>query len=421
MLAEFRTREALISPYGPPEAGVAVVQAFEPLDVEYAAVRRSCGLLDLPQRGTIEVRGGERQEFLNRMLTQELKGVGPYASVRAFWLSRQGRIDGDLRVMVLEDRVLIDVDVFAAARVVQTLSAYVIAEDVEIVDRTEEFHRLALHGPAARAAIERCSTHVRGSSVGGVEAGRVAVLRVGEAEVIVDRDDTAGEMGLELLVSAKSAAAVYAEILRAGGFEHNPTGPLGFTPTRGEGVGSAIVRPVGWGAYNVARVEAGTPYCFLDFGPTNLPHESGVIESRVSFTKGCYLGQEIVARVHNLGQPKQRLVGLRLPGPAQGDVGAVDATRDFELPLVAQPVTGAAVFAAASGVGAGSRAASLGEPIGSVASSVVSPMLGGAPVCFAMVKSKHAAPGERVLVECDGTMLTGTVQARLKFWARPPG
>ncbi len=411
LLTDVLAREALVAHYGPVEAGVRVVQAFEPLDVEYAALRRASGLIDLPQRATIEVRGTDRLDFLNRMLTQELKGVQPLSSTRAFWLSRQGRIDADLRVLVLEDRVLLDVDVFALAKTMQTLAAYIISEDVELLDRTEEFHRLALHGPGARAVLDRASTPVRGPAMADLMPGQVAVVRIGEAECIVDRADTAGEIGLELLVPANLAAGVYAQVLKAGGFVLNPQGPIAHTSTKG-----ALVRPIGWGAYNVARIEAGTPFYFLDFGPTNLPHETGVLDSRVSFTKGCYLGQEIVARLQSLGQAKQRLVGLRLAGPvasSQPVAAEFDATQEFDPPLVPQPITGAAVFPADSAAPA--------EPIGSVCSSAVSPMLGGVPVCFAMVKNKHAAPGTQVRVECEGVMLPAEVQPGLVFWRRAKG
>lgn len=407
MMTHFAAHDPLVGVYGPPDSGVRVVQAFDALDVEYAAIRRACGLMDLPQRATLEVRGGERLDFLNRMLTQELKGARPWSCRRAFWLSRSGRIDGDVRVLVLEDRVLLDVDVHAAEKVRQTLSAYVIAEDVDVVDRTEEFHRIALQGPGARAALERCGEHVSGAAVGGLEPGQACRVRVGGVEVTADRDDTAGEIGLELLVEARHAAAVYEELLRAGGWQ--------WGRERRGGEAMPLARPIGWGAYNVARVEAGTPWYFLDFGPTNLPHESGVLESRVSFTKGCYLGQEIVARMQNLGQPKQRLVGLRLPGapvPSKPEPQRteLDATEAFDPPIVPQPVTGAAVFLADS--------AEAAEPVGSVCSSAISPMLGGVPVCFAMLKSKHALPGAGVRVECEGTMLPATVQPGLAFWQR---
>ncbi|MFN0011887.1 MAG: YgfZ/GcvT domain-containing protein [Phycisphaerales bacterium] len=422
LLNSFRADGALLERYGPAATGVGgqggagqveVVQAFEPLDVEYAALRRASGLIDLPQRATIEVRGTDRLDFLNRMLTQELKGVQPLSATRAFWLSRQGRIDADLRVLVLEDRVLLDVDVFALAKTLQTLAAYIISEDVEMADRTEEFHRFALHGPAARAALDRASTPVRGQASTELAPGQVAVVRIAEAECIVDRADTAGEIGLEVLVAANLAAGVHAEVLRAGGFVRNPQGVIAHTSTKG-----ALVRPIGWGAYNVARIEAGTPFYFLDFGPTNVPHESGVLDSRVSFTKGCYLGQEIVARLHARGQPKERLVGLRLPGPPvpgkSGTGGAdFDATADFDPPLVPQPVTGAAVFLADSTTSA--------EQVGSVCSSAVSPMLGGVPVCFAMVRSKHLTPGAAFVVECEGAMLPAAMQQGLVFWTRPKG
>ncbi len=400
--------EALVGVYGPPEAGVRVMQAYEPLDLEYAAVRKACGLIDLPQRATLEVAGADRGEFLNRMLTQELKGVPPLSSRRSFWLSRTGRIDGDLRVLVMEERVLIDVDVHAAARVKATLDAYVIAEDVRITDRTEECHRLALHGPGARAALERCGERMRGVNAGEMAPGQVSVVRVAGAEVIVDRDDSAGEIGLELLADARHAARVHAEVLGAGGWR--------WGRVRGGGETVPQVRPIGWGAYNVARVEAGTPVYFLDFGPNNLPHETGVLGSRVSFTKGCYLGQEIVARMHNLGQPKKRLVALTLGRETDGSVPGAEAAAepgDADAAVVPQPSTGAQVF----GAGVGER----GEPVGAVTSSVVSPMLGGVAVCFAMVRSVSAAPGTRLLVECEGAMLPATVREGLAFWTRGAG
>src|SRR5690606_7440135 len=151
----------------------------------------------------------------------------------------------------------------------------------------------------------------------------------------------------------------------------------------------------GWHAYNVARIEAGWPIYMLDFGPDSLPHETGVLHDRVSFTKGCYLGQEVVARMQSLGKPKQRLVGLRIDAPPTGP----DA------------VTAAAVLA-------GPDPSS--EVVGAVTSAAISPMLGSAPVAFAMVKYKHTTPGTtlHLLVEGGGTV-PATVQEGLTFWRRP--
>ena len=135
------------------------------------------------------------------------------------------------------------------------------------------------------------------------------------------------------------------------------------------------MRPVGWFAFNIACVEGGTPLFRTDFGPDNLPHETGVVDRRVSFTKGCFLGQEVVARMERRGRASRTLVGLRV-------------RRDL------LPVASAQVFAQA-GAGAG-------DSVGFVTSSTFSPMLGARPIAFAMMRAAHAGPGKTVLVGAEG-------------------
>ena len=149
------------------------------------------------------------------------------------------------------------------------------------------------------------------------------------------------------------------------------------------------VRCAGWHAYNIARVENGEPMFRIDFGPTNLPHETGVLPSRVSFTKGCYPGQEVVARMQHLGKPKQMLVGLRV----QGD---------------ALPMGDAMVFSR-------NDDGTTGEHVGAVTSSSVAPMLSAASVAFAMLRSAQTTEGTEVFVECEGAMLPARVQS-LRFF-----
>jgi folate-binding protein YgfZ len=146
------------------------------------------------------------------------------------------------------------------------------------------------------------------------------------------------------------------------------------------------VRAIGWHAFNVARVEGGTPLFLVDWGREALPHETGVIARRVSFRKGCYLGQEVVARMESLGKPKQRLVAVRM--------------NDDRL-----PVSGAEVHAETAG----------GEPIGRITSSSPAPMLGSACVAFAMLKYASGEPGTRVRVAAEGDWAVGTVQPALRF------
>lgn len=397
-----KAAEAVIAQYGAteaaPNAGVPVVMAYGPIELEYAAIRKASALLDMAQRGTILVTGSERIAFLNRMLTQELKGVAAGDVRRAFWLNRKGRIDGDVRVIIEAERVVLDVDVLAAERVARTLNAYVISEDVVIEDVSERYHRLALHGPAALQVIARWGRLTLGYELEDCKllaANRAVRLAVGGVEVLVDRFDSTGEIGLELLAPAEGVRAVYEAILQAA-HEQMHEGRVNPAP---------LLRPIGWAAYNIARIEAGTPLYNLDFGPDSLPAETGVLKDRVSFTKGCYLGQEVVARMNALGHPKQQLVSIRITDPAATlgqAVAEIDQTREPQLSRY--PQTGAGVYDAQGK-----------DVIGAVTSATLAPLLSRQPVAFAMLRWASVKAGTGVKVDCDGALLDGVVQEELPF------
>ena len=171
-------------------------------------------------------------------------------------------------------------------------------------------------------------------------------------------------MGLELIVPASEALNIYTSFVERAG-EHDGHG----APHAGEAAARpARLRPIGWHAYNIARIEAGTPVYLIDFGPDSLPAQSGVLHDRVNFKKGCYLGQEIVARMHSRGHSKSQLIAIRFEPE--------ESSRDPETGLPPQPVTGAAVLLAAA------------EPmeIGTITSSTLAPMLSSSPIAFAHLK-----------------------------------
>jgi folate-binding protein YgfZ len=437
LLRQHQQAEALLTPYGPADPQgqtIDVVQTFGELELEYAALRRpthGCALLDLPNRATLEVTGPDRLDFLNRMLTQELKGF-PEGTVReSFWLSRKGRIDADLRLLNLPDRLLIDVDAHAADTALRGLSQYLITEDCAIFDRTDEFHRLALHGTSAAAVLDAALGPISrrpnaapappaatDRSAAQLQPGEIAVRQMGAHVVIIDRADAAGVPGFNLLLRTDAVQPVYERLLAEGGYDSASDHAAGSAlQPRARTLG---LRPIGWAAFNIARIEAGTPFYFLDFGPEALPAETSLLDRRVSFTKGCYLGQEIVARMHALGSPKQRLVAFRMPPPT---LPAPKAPGEpYEPPVIPQPITGAAVFLAVGDAQTTPRPSELGDPVGVVTSSCVSPMLGQTPIGLAMLKFKHAEPGTRLWIECEGTLLPATVQPTLAQWTRPtPG
>ena len=365
MLDLYAERVAHLHPYGDPQRGLLVPMVFEHVELEYAATRKGCALVDLPQSGTVELQGGDRAAFLNNLVTQELKTLEPMASVRSFWLNRKGRIDADLRILDTGEQMLLATDALVAGKTAEALAQFVFTEDVTIRDNTEATHRLALHGPrAANAlmAVADTDEHV------GLEPGRAMTVMVGGASVLVEREDSTGELGLVLTMPAEHARSVYEALSGVEG-----------------------VRPCGWMAYNIARIEAGWPIFQIDFTSESLPAETGVLHDRVSFTKGCYLGQEVVARMQSLGKPKQMLVALRVA--------------DGQEPRL--PEERAEIFAEADAE----------KPIGTVTSSTIAPMLSAAPVALAQVRTAHARVGTILHVLAEGKRTAFEVQPQLAFWS----
>jgi len=388
------------APEGYPAPAVLAEQIAE-LELEYAAIRKHAALFDQPHRGVILVTGPDRLDFLGRMITQDVRPLPPYSWRHSFWLNRKGRIDADMRVLVLPDRVLLEMDIHAVARALAGLNAYVITEDVTLRDATQEIHRLALHGPGAASALASVVGHTQPTpgaapqpTLLSITHGQALNCSFGGSIVTVVRDDWTGETGLEIFVPIDRARMLY-EGLVALAHAHAPASTAATKP-----VGPAL-RPIGWHALNIARIESGTALYNLDFGQNNLPHETGdeVLRSRVSFKKGCYLGQEIVARMDARGHPKAVLRALAIVGP--------DARDGSGTPR--QPVTGVPLFATPD---------ASGEPVGAVTSSTVSPMRSSTPVLFAMVRHASAAAGATLYVAAEGAIVATTVQPGLTFWTR---
>lgn len=382
---------AMLAVYGPAEGvggvPVDVPQVFGELELEYAAIRKHSGLMDQATRATIELTGSDRLDFLNRMLTQELKALPPGSARRAFWLNRKGRIDADIQVVHLSDRTLLDVDILALERTCSSLASFIITEDAALRDLSGETYRLAIHGPTAPDLLGGLGAALP------PEGGAIEAI-LADRPVTLWRTDATGEIGVEILCAMRDAEKLYSSLLARAGEQETGAAALRTSDPSSLNRRVGLTR-VGWHAFNIARIEAGTPLYNIDFGPESLPAETGVLNDRVSFTKGCYLGQEIVARMHSRGHPKQCLVALRL------DRVIDQATGEPSLPSGGAPVLDA-----------------VGTPIGAVTSSAVAPMLGAAPVCFAQVKWEQSKPGTQVSVQTESALVKGVAQESLAFWKR---
>lgn len=385
-LHAFHTQqEAFFLPYGSQEITTQVVESFGDLDLEYASIRKGCVIFDAPHMGTLKITGQDRASFLNNMLTNKVDDLKPNTGIRSFWLNLKGRIEADIRIAQHENHMLLALDRHLCPHTATTLESFLFSEDVQIRNISDESHRLSIHGPTstnllAQASDDHKSTLAKLQALNELDHAQITIESIA---VDVQRDDLTGETGYELCLPRDWLETVYTRLLD---IAHNDP--------------SLKARPTGWLAINAARIEAGRPLYHIDFTEANLPIESGVFDSRVSLTKGCYLGQEIVARMHARNACTKQVVAIKL-----------DEERiTTEHPEIHQPTGGSQIF-------------ELGKegqtPIGTVTSSTISPMLGAVPICFAMIKSNFIKPGTTLSVSAEGKLAPCTVQDSLVFWTKP--
>lgn len=360
-----RQAEAEFQSYG----DIEIVSTFGEVPAEYSAIRKSAGLMDLPHRACLELTGRDRLTFLNNLLSnqvvnKETKTALPNGKgVYAFLLNaKTGRIITDLNCLEINDRTLLEMDARMLASVRENLERYRFAEQVNIADRSNVLHEIALHGPGSAEVLQAIGVAVGALQPLDSTAGRV----LGDIDVTIFRDDPAGVTGFVILVSADAVRRVWMELLTRFG----PTDRIHRRP----------LRPVGWAAFNAARIEAGRPLFGVDFDESTLPHETGpaVLNRAVSFTKGCYPGQEIVARMHARQQVARRIAGLRVDSDA--------------LPLAGSKILD-----------------DKGNEIGGITSSTISPVLSNAAIAIALLKKPHFTTGAIVIVPAEGQMRKATV------------
>jgi len=251
---------------------------------EYGQLREGCGLLDRSERGKLALSGPDAVEFLNGQVTNELADLLPGEGRYAAFLTHKGKMLGDLRVLAVPGQegaieLLLDTERGALQALFDMIRRFKVGYRVELHKRTLELGLLSLIGPRAveiagadPGAEEHASAR---ADIAGVEA---LVVRTGEGlDAICQAGDT------ELLAAA----------LRARG---------------------AV--PVGEAAAECLRIESGRPRYGLDLDDSVIPQEAGLNDRAVSFTKGCYVGQETVARLFYKGKPNRQLRGIALSAPA---------------------------------------------------------------------------------------------------------
>jgi folate-binding protein YgfZ len=318
----------------------------------------------MSQRGLLEATGRDRIDFLNRFLTNQLLGgdgkipLVSGAGAYAFLLNNKGRIVADMNILERGDRTLLETDARNIAAVQDILQKHIFSENVEFKSLIETSHQIALHGPGSAEVLQ----HLLG------DASRMEILgsttaKLDDADAVIWRDDPCGVPGYNIIVPSELAAGIWMKVLSA------------FPPRE---PGKRQVRPAGWAVFNTARIEAGRPLFGIDFDDTVLPAETGQLQRAVSFTKGCYLGQEIVARMHARGQLARRIVGIKM--------------REDALPIAGAPILD-----------------DKRNQIGGITSSTISPILSNAAVCLGLIKTAFSAVGTQIQIAAEGAFRQGAV------------
>jgi folate-binding protein YgfZ len=308
--------------------------------------REGVGLFDMAHRGLLEVRGADRVRWLDGMISgdvEALERAAPGAGCYAVLLTNRGAIIADLHVARFEERYLLESLRSEMPRIVETLERYVIADDVVLTDRSAEFASLGLEGPSASAVLEMATN----GQIADLEPEQWAESTIGGRDVLVAGFGFSGECGFQIRMKPGDRETVEEALAAAA------KGDEGDGLVRGD-----------FEALEILRIEAGLPALGSELDEGVLPPEAR-LERAISTSKGCYVGQEIVARLRARGQVNHLLVGLRLESPT--------------LPM------------------ADTKLMAEGRVTGEVTSVALSPTEG--PIALGFVRREHAETGTQIEFE----------------------
>jgi len=311
---------------------------------EYRAARESVALLDKNYRMYLLFTGPDRVRYLNAILTNDIKNLAPGNGVVSLFLNPQGRIQAEIETYAEAESLFCVSHAMIRQTLVPAIEKYIIMDDVTLTDKTEAYGTVALEGPVAAELTKRLTgTELAGmgelafreSSVGGISCG-------------MTKRSPGGVAGAEFLAAREDLAKLWG--------------------TLREEVEKAAGRPAGYQALSALRLEQGIPWFGYDFGEKQIPHEAGLQDSHISYSKGCYTGQEIVERVRSRGQVNRVRVLMRFAGK--------------EIP------------------GSGTSLLADGKEVGFVTRAAFSPA-SQAPIAMGYVRRESSAPGSELLCGAD--------------------
>jgi folate-binding protein YgfZ len=302
-------------------SGATTASDFGDSRAEFQALLSSCGLYDLSRRAKIVVTGGDRVRWLNGMATNNVRDLAPGHGVYAFLLNAQGRIQADLYAFQRGESLLIDTERRQRDKILQLFDHYIVSDDIEIADISGKLTALGLTGSESRHVLERAGlavpdlAHLQFAEVAWQQK-TITLLRSGE-EV---------RESWQIWIAPEHTGELWDALLRAG------------------------ARPTGTTALNLFRISRGIPQFGEDIRERDLPQETGQTRA-LNFTKGCYLGQEIVERIRSRGAVHRQfttfVVEGTLPEPGakilagekeEKEVGEITSSAILPLPGGDRPV-----------------------------------------------------------------------------------
>jgi folate-binding protein YgfZ len=314
------------------------MSALDTASADYLTLTTGCGLLDRSERGKLALTGADPKAFLHGQVSQDITALTPGHGVYAALLTNKGKMLGDLRVLDTGAELLLDTERVALQELFNTVRRFSIGFDVALHKRTLESGLLSLIGPRSDAVA---AAAIGGGALPGpdehdhlsatVATAAATPATTASAAVRLVRTD----VGLDLLCDAADRDRVHAALVGAGAV------------------------PVSEAAAEIVRIESGRPRYGIDLDDSVIPQEAGLNDRAVSFTKGCYVGQETVARLFYKGKPTRELRGLRSAAP----------------------------------LAPGTELSYAGRVVATVTSAADSPRLG--PVALALVR-REAEPGARL-------------------------
>jgi folate-binding protein YgfZ len=261
--------------------GAATSMGWKPAAAEFAALRSETAVYDLSWRSKLIVSGEHRIRWMNGMVTNNIRDLAMNAGTYNFLLNPQGRIQADLYVYNRGEYLVVDTDAGQAEKLQQTLRKYIIMDRVELTDAAGKLASIGIAGEKSAATLRALGLPIQPSALQVVDAV------VENITITLVRSDS--DNAYELWISPENAAAAWNLLVRAG------------------------VQPVGADAIELARIAAGVPRYGQDISDRDLPQETEQTRA-LNFSKGCYIGQEIVERIHSRGQVHRKFAGFRFAG-----------------------------------------------------------------------------------------------------------